>query len=59
MRYVPSAEGAARRRTVVADLGTRHAKEILVEDVDGDGKDELYVAVEALMAGEGSDQRIR
>jgi hypothetical protein len=43
VRYVPArGEG----RTVVAALGTRHAKEILVEDVDGDGRDELYVAVE-------------
>jgi len=43
VRYVP-----ARRegRVVVADLGDRHAKEILVADVDGDGRDELYVAVE-------------
>ncbi len=44
MRYVPSKGGEP---TVVANLGNRHAKEILVADVDGDGKDELYVAVEA------------
>ena len=43
MRYVP-AKGEGR--FVVADLGLRHAKEILVDDVDGDGRDELYVAVE-------------
>lgn len=36
------------KSAVVADLGNRHAKEILVDDVDGDGRDELYVAVEAL-----------
>lgn len=43
VRYVPArGEG----RVVVAALGDRHAKEILVEDVDGDGRDELYVAVE-------------
>jgi hypothetical protein len=42
-RYVPkTGEG----RKIVADLGTRHAKEILVADVDGDGRDELYVVVE-------------
>jgi hypothetical protein len=42
-RYVPArGEGPV----VVADLGTRHAKEILVADVDGDGRDELYVVVE-------------
>jgi len=43
VRYVPQ---AGEGRTVVADLGDRHAKEILVEDVDGDGTDELYVVVE-------------
>ena len=43
VRYVPAAGGG---RTVVADLGDRHAKEILVADVDGDGTDELYVSVE-------------
>jgi hypothetical protein len=43
VRYVPvRGEG----RQVVAALGDRHAKEILVSDVDGDGRDELYVAVE-------------
>ena len=46
VRYVPkTGEG----RVVVADLGLRHAKEILVHDVDGDGKDELYVVVEGRM----------
>ena len=43
VRYVP-AKGEGR--VVVADLGDRHAKEILVADVDGDGRDELYVSVE-------------
>ncbi len=47
VRYVPSAEGEAAGRTVVAALGDRHAKEIFVHDVDGDGTDELYVSVEA------------
>jgi len=43
VRYVPKkGEG----RVVVADLGDRHAKEILVHDLDGDGRDELYVVVE-------------
>jgi len=37
---------------VVADLGGRHAKEILVEDVDGDGRDELYVSIEAAEGGQ-------
>ena len=46
VRYVPArGEGP----TVVADLGDRHAKEILVEDIDGDGRDELYVSVEGHM----------
>lgn len=43
-RYVPAKKEG---RFDVADLGKRHAKEILVRDVDGDGRDELYVAVEA------------
>ncbi len=43
MRYVPSQGDGA---VIVADLGTRHAKEILVRDLDGDGRDELYVSVE-------------
>jgi len=47
-RYVP---GLDEGRVVVADLGDRHAKEILVDDVDGDGRDELYVSVEAVAGG--------
>jgi hypothetical protein len=48
VRYVPaSSEG----RVEVADLGDRHAKEILVHDVDGDGRDELYVSVEGVSGG--------
>ena len=49
VRYVPA---AGEGRTVVADLGERHAKEILVADVDGDGTDELYVSVEAVSGGD-------
>ncbi len=56
VRYVPTEEGGAR--TVVADLGNRHAKEIYVGDVDGDGRDELYVAVEALTSREGGSLQI-
>jgi hypothetical protein len=48
LRWVPArGEGP----DPVADLGTRHAKEILVDDVDGDGRDELYVVVEAVEGG--------
>ncbi len=48
VRYVPSkGEG----RSVVADLGNRHAKEILVADIDGDGRQELYVSIEAAEGG--------
>lgn len=43
VRYVPK-KGEGRK--IVADLGKRHAKEILVHDVDGNGRDELYVFVE-------------
>lgn len=48
VRYDP----VTGKRTVVADLGDRHAKEILVTDLDGDGKDELYVSVEAVAGGQ-------
>ena len=48
VRYVPK---LGQGRTLVADLGGRHAKEILVADVDGDGRDELYVSVEAAEGG--------
>ena len=55
VRYVPKkGEGP----TIVADLGNRHAKEIYVGDVDGDGTDELYVAVEALTKGRGASLEI-
>jgi hypothetical protein len=50
VRYRPNkGEG----RVVVADLGERHAKEILVHDIDGNGKDELYVLVEGQKNPEG------
>jgi len=48
VRYVPA---TGEGRVVVADLGDRHAKEILVDDVDGDGRDELYVSIEAVEGG--------
>jgi hypothetical protein len=47
-RYVPSTgEGP----TNMVDLGNEHAKEILVADVDQNGRDELYVSVEAVTGG--------
>jgi hypothetical protein len=48
VRYRPREPGS---RAAVADLGFRHAKEILAGDVDGDGRDELYVSVEAAEGG--------
>ena len=55
VRYVPKkGEG----RSVVADLGQRHAKEILVADVDGDGRDELYVSVEGELGGAGGKELV-
>jgi hypothetical protein len=56
VRYVP---GAGGERTVIDSLGGRHAKEILVADVDGDGTDELYVSVEGEIEGEGGSKRIK
>ncbi|NNL67802.1 MAG: VCBS repeat-containing protein [Myxococcales bacterium] len=55
MRYVPS---TGAEPALAADLGDRHAKEILVEDVDGDGRDELYVAVEGHAEGKGASARL-
>jgi hypothetical protein len=55
VRYVPK---KGKGSTIVADLGKRHAKEIYVGDVDGDGTDELYVAVEALTTGRGASLQI-
>ena len=45
VRYVRTKDGFVRE--VVADLRESHAKEILVTDLDGDGRDELYAAIEA------------
>ena len=53
VRYVPKKK---QGREVVADLGTRHAKEILVADIDGDGRDELYVSVEGTTGGADGKQ---
>ncbi len=50
VRYTP-AKGEGR--VVVADLGDRHAKEILVADIDGNGSEELYVIVEGQKNPEG------
>ncbi len=53
VRYVPARNEGP---TVVADLGDRHAKEILVADVDGDGRDELYVSIEGHVGGPDGKQ---
>ncbi|RLB37228.1 MAG: hypothetical protein DRH30_13555 [Deltaproteobacteria bacterium] len=55
VRFVPKRKEGP---TVVAALGIRHAKEIYVGDVDGDGVDALYVPVEALMTGLGANARM-
>ncbi len=51
LRYTPG----QKKAHVVAELGDRHAKEILVDDVDGDGTDELYVSVEGVAGKGGAD----
>jgi hypothetical protein len=55
--YILGAQRAEIERKLVADLGDRHAKEILVADMDQDGVDELYVSVEAVSGGEVEIQR--
>jgi hypothetical protein len=47
-----------RSSTELIDLGERHSKEILVADVDGNGRDELYVVVEALTGGKRDTARL-
>jgi hypothetical protein len=49
VRYVPAKNEG---RVEVVALGERHAKEILADDLDGDGRDELYVSVEAVSGGQ-------
>lgn len=56
VRYVPADDRGPEQ---VADLGRRHAKEILVDDLDGDGVDELYVSVEAVSGGRVEVRRYR
>src|SRR5262249_9634064 len=48
VRYGPA---RGQGRTFAADLGDRHAKEILVTDMALDHRDELYVSVEAVSGG--------
>ena len=52
VRYVPRKHEG---RVVVADLGDRHAKEILVADIDGDGRQELVVSVEGTTGPDGKE----
>jgi hypothetical protein len=39
------------QREVFVDLGDRHAKEVLVADLDADGRTEVYASVEGRMQG--------
>jgi hypothetical protein len=43
--------GSEYERTVVDTMNHTHAKELLTTDIDGDGRDELYAAVEGEVAG--------
>jgi hypothetical protein len=56
VRYIPA---SGKEGVVVADLGARHAKEILVADLDQNGRDELYVSVEGEIEKSGATQRIK
>ena len=60
VRYVPSRADASGRvaREVLIDLAPRHAKEILASDLDGDGRDELYVVVEALLRTDSTGSHV-
>ncbi len=46
-------DGARFSREVVDDFGDRHAREILVADVEGTGSPTLYAAVEVVLRGRG------
>lgn len=53
-------DGSAYTHRPVVEFEDSHAKEILVTDVNGDGKDELYVVIEAhtVKGEDGKKQRV-
>ncbi len=50
-------KGAKVKKGFVAEFKDSHAKEILAADVDGDGKDEIYIALEATRGKDGSEKK--
>ncbi len=52
-------DGHQFRATLVDSYPTRHAKEILVTDIDGDGVANLFVVLEAVLEGPESQQTIQ
>ena len=50
--------GTSFDRSVVEEFPTRHVKEILVADVDGNGTPELFAALEAEMSKIGGQQKV-
>jgi hypothetical protein len=50
-------DGKTYRRTIVDSLHGTHAKEILVTDIDGDGRSELFAAIEARLGEKGRIER--
>jgi hypothetical protein len=57
LAFVRTSDGAFQPQTV-ASFPRRHAKEILVADVDGDDKDELYVSLEAESRAAGQKREV-
>ncbi|MDD5306810.1 MAG: VCBS repeat-containing protein [Deltaproteobacteria bacterium] len=57
MRYAWN--GKTFDKSVVAEFATRHVKEILVADLDKDGRQELYASLEAEMLGAGEAATIK
>ena len=51
-------ENGKYEKTWIAKFKDRHAKEILVADIDADGRDELYVSVEAETRKAGTQTRV-
>ncbi len=52
-------DGECHTATVVDSFPTRHAKEILVADLDGDGTPSLFVVLEAVLEGSEGNETIK
>lgn len=58
LRFNRESDGSFKAETVV-NMKSRHAKEILVADIDKDGKDELYGSIEAKVVNHQGQKKIK